>query len=458
MSELAGGGSYCHTLWGAAAQAFRNRHGWSKPVVQWLMDVRIDRRRELSSHPPGCCHACVELCGNSCESPEVNADYRCVSKYSFAQACYGTKRICVCLFAEACCGTKKICVCLFAETRCGTKKICVCLFTEKCYGTKKICVCLFHVCHGAELSDSTLACIILAQFQVYLPLTNEKLMTFVSRLVGRKRIIFTPSGVLFSKVPTKMIGWNVSDNLVKMCATPWRKTDVVGTWLRKNCVRIFLTWTCFWGGVSSSGLWQESRWVHVVRKKLSQQFMAPNLQPTNWFSQLKVVVGLRVLPLIKAWRLPQGQIVDRCRSWKPPRSPRFRGLFGCTCPVGLGIRHGVKTKWGWIKWFEESFLNVCSLHGIPMIACCKKLREIQYGLMRRMNLVRWVRDHIVLQCQPKIRNQWLFMARGVPYYSGTPQTKQTRGGAGVFINPGWVALLYAFINENLFPTTLARGP
>ena len=250
----------------------------------------------------------------------------------------------------------------------------------------------------------------------------------------------------------------MSDNLVKMCATPWRKTDVVGTWLRKNCVRIFLTWTCFWGGVSSSGLWQESRWVHVVRKKLSQQFMAPNLQPTNWFSQLKVVVGLRVLPLIKAWRLPQGQIVDRCRSWKPPRSPRFRGLFGCTCPVGLGIRHGVKTKWGWIKWFEESFLNVCSLHGIPMIACCKKLREIQYGLMRRMNLVRWVRDHIVLQCQPKIRNQWLFMARGVPYYSGTPQTKQTRGGAGVFINPGWVALLYAFINENLFPTTLARGP
>ena len=220
MSELAGGGSYCHTLRGAAAQAFRNRHGWSKLVVKGLMDVRIDRRRELSSHPPGCCHACVELCGNWCEtfrmvqSLEVNACFEvqfCASMLRYEE------NLClfVCLFAETCCGTKKICVCLFAETRCGPKKICVCLFAEKCYGTKKICVCLFHVCHGAELSDSTLACIILAQLQVYLPLTNEKLMTFVSRLVGREGIIFTPSGVLFSKVPT--------EGSVETCPTIWSK-------------------------------------------------------------------------------------------------------------------------------------------------------------------------------------------------------------------------------------------
>ncbi len=139
---------------------------------RWLLDVRIGRRRELLSHPPGCCHpgvskqkwvkqtcgSVVDGCqnwpeegaivtpsgvlpakrvlvwGNWCEafhivqSPEFNSDYRCVSKYSFAQACYGTKKICVCLFPETCCGTKKICVCLFPETCCGTKKICVCLF------------------------------------------------------------------------------------------------------------------------------------------------------------------------------------------------------------------------------------------------------------------------------------------------------------------------------------------
>lgn len=40
-------------------------------------------------------------------------------------------------------------------------------------------------------------------------------------------------------------------------------------------------------------------------------------------------VGLRVLPLM-GLTFATGTIVDR-RSWKPP-SPRFRGLFGCTCP------------------------------------------------------------------------------------------------------------------------------
>ena len=179
-------------------------------MVQWLLDVRIGRRRELSSHPPGCCLPKECLCeGTGAKRftlSKVQNSIRTIdvfrSTVSRKHAKVRRKFVSVCFPKHAAVRRKFVSVCFQKHAAVRRKFVSVCFQKHAAARRKFVSVC-FMVCHGTELSDSTLTCIILARLQVSLRLTKENVMTFVSWLVGRQGILFTPSGVLFSRVPAK---------------------------------------------------------------------------------------------------------------------------------------------------------------------------------------------------------------------------------------------------------------
>ena len=159
------------------------------------MDVRIGRRRELSSHPPGCCLPKECLCeGTGAKRFTLSKVQNSIRTIDVFRSTVSRKHATV--------RRKFVSVCFQKHAAVRRKFVSVCFQKHAAVRRKFVSVC-FVVCHGTELSDSTLTCIILARLQVSLPLTKENVMTFVSWLVGRQGILFTPSGVLFSRVATK---------------------------------------------------------------------------------------------------------------------------------------------------------------------------------------------------------------------------------------------------------------
>ena len=209
-----------------------------------------------------------------------------VSKYSFAQACYGTKKICVCLFVCRNMLRDEENLCLFVCRNTLRSEENLCLFVCRKMLRYEENLCLFVSC--MSWSRAVRQHVSLHHFGSTSGLSafDERKTDDIRVAVGgaRENHIHTLRGAVFQG-SNRRIGWNVSDNLVKMCAAPW-KTDVVGTWLRKIAYGFFWHELVF-GGVSAVRVYDKNQdglmWFEKIwANSLWHQICNPRTGLVNW--------------------------------------------------------------------------------------------------------------------------------------------------------------------------------